>query len=98
MPVKILCSSCNRPIKAHHIKTSCEIGNVWKHVKCTSHTPNVSTIPNTQSFICSQCQSNVFPFSNLDNIEFLNMYTTLEPTNNTDDNDPSNSDIPTLNQ
>ena len=77
MPVKFPCKICEKAVAENHRAICCDTCNIWVHIKC--HKINIQTynILKKENAFWSyiECSKGVFPFSKLDNTNFLTTVT-----------------------
>ena len=77
MPVKFPCKICEKAVAGNHRAVCCDTCNIWVHIKCNrinTQTCNILKKENA-SWSCIECSKGVFPFSKLDNTNFLTTIT-----------------------
>ena len=77
MPVKFPCKICEKAVAGNHRRVCCDACNIWVHIKCNrinTQTYNILKKENA-SWSCIECSKGVFPFSKLDNTNFLTTIT-----------------------
>ena len=73
MPVKFLCRICEKAVARNHRAVCCNTCNIWVHInsnRINTQTYNILKKENA-SWRCIECLKGVFPFSKLDNTNFL---------------------------
>ena len=77
MPVKFLCRICEKAVAGNHRAVCCNTCNIWVHInsnRINTQTYNILKKENA-SWSCIECSKSVFPFSKLDNTNFLTTIT-----------------------
>ena len=73
MAVKFPCKICEKAVAGNHRVVCCNICNIWVHIKCNRINTQTYIILKKEnaSWSCIECSKSVFPFSKLDNTNFL---------------------------
>ena len=77
MPVKFPCKIYEKAVAGNHRVACCDICNIWVHIKRNRINTQTYSILKKEnaSWSCIKCSKSVFPFSKLDNINFLTTIT-----------------------
>ena len=73
MPVKFPCKICKKPVAQNHKAVCCDVCDTWVHMKCNKINTQTYNIlkKDEASWSCIECSKNVFPFSKLNETNFL---------------------------
>ena len=77
MPVKFPCKICEKAVAENHRAVCCDTWNIWVHIKCNKINTQTYNILKKENAFWSyiECSKGVFPFSKLDNTNFLTTIT-----------------------
>ena len=77
MPVKFPCKICEKSVAENLKAVCCNTCNIWVHIKCNKISTNIYNIlkKKNTSWCCIKYSRGVFPFSKLDNTNFLTRIT-----------------------
>ena len=73
MPVKFPCKICEKPVAQNHKAVCCDVCDTWVHIKCNKINTQTYNILKKEkaSWSCIECSKDVFPFSKLNETNFL---------------------------
>ena len=70
---KFPCKICNKTVAKKHRAVCCDLCDIWVHIKCNKiNTATYNMLQNDDTkWFCIECSKTIFPFSSLNNVEFL---------------------------
>jgi len=68
------CQHCSKLVRRNHRGILCDLCKYWFHLSCTSLlVDDYRKLANSSDdWFCRNCLSSLFPFNNLDDLEFIN--------------------------
>ena len=72
---EVVCNVCDKVCKTNQISIFCDICHNWLHLKCTKLSVKSfqNLGPSSMPYFCQRCLNFTFPFSDLNNVEMINV-------------------------
>ena len=71
MTIKFPCKICTRSVAKNHRAINCDICHQWVHIKCNylSDSTYKHLMESNETWFCIICSKELFPFSNITNMD-----------------------------